>query len=221
MLAQLQKPEHYTFIDICAGAGGPIPTIEQRVNESLEAAGKPAARFLLTDLHPHLGQWPSLAKRRVNISYIAEPVDAADAKALAEPGKKECRTFCLAFHHLDDPVASKVLRSAIEEAEAFVIFELQDRSLLSVLNVTIAIVGACIISVFFFWDDFTYLVPIVPFVLIFDGYVSSLRTRTPGEIMALMLTQKDLDIGGWEFSHGRRRILPPIGYLHWFVGVKR
>lgn len=225
LLAQLRKPEEYTFVDICAGAGGPTPTIEQRVNETLEASGKPAAKFLLTDLHPHVEQWQSLAKRRENISYISDPVDAADAKALTESGKKECRIFSLGFHHLDDVVAKGVLRSAIKDADAFVIFELQDRSLLSLVNVTVASLGASIISVFFFWQEplhllFTYLMPIVPFVLIFDGYVSSMRTRTPEEIMALMQVQKDLDLSSWDFGHSRKMILWPVGFLHYFAGVK-
>lgn len=48
-----------------------------------------------------------------------------------------------------------------------------------------------LLTPFFFYDSplhlvFTYLCPIVPFVIVFDGYVSSIRTRTPKEVMDLL-----------------------------------
>lgn len=71
-----------------------------------------------------------------------------------------------------------------------------------------------------FW---TYLIPIVPFVVVFDGFVSSLRTRTPDEVEALLRScgAPDDEIAKWEMRSGRERHLWPTGYLDWIVCVKR
>lgn len=120
LLKYLPDASDYSFIDICAGGGGPTPTIEKRVNDDLHDRGQPSARFWLTDLHPHLQEWARLSKRSEYISFVPESVDAARAKGLADEGKKECRLFSLAFHHLDDDVAGPVLKSAVDTADAFV-----------------------------------------------------------------------------------------------------
>jgi hypothetical protein len=70
---------------------------------------------------------------------------------------------------------------------------------------------------------FTYVIPIIPFVLVFDGWVSSLRTRTPKEVEALLRTcgaDKD-DISRWEVRSGRDMHLWPTGYLTWIVCEKK
>ena len=111
---------NFTFIDACAGAGGPTPLLEARLNQTLRSQGKAPAPFILTDLYPDLNAWKSIVKKSENISYVETPIDATKARRLAAPGRKECRTFNLCFHHFDDPAAKAVLRSAVQEADAFV-----------------------------------------------------------------------------------------------------
>ena len=111
---------NFTFIDACAGAGGPTPLLEARLNQILRSQSKAPAPFILTDLYPDLNAWKSIVKKSENISYIEKPIDATKARRLAAPGRKECRTFNLCFHHFDDPAAKAVLRSAVQEADAFV-----------------------------------------------------------------------------------------------------
>lgn len=250
LLEQLQNPSTYSFVDICAGGGGPTPTIEKQVNNQLTEDGKEPAKFKLTDLSPHVDEWTRLSKRSSNIDFVPEPVNAIDARDLAEKGKKECRLFSLAFHHLDDDVAAAVLKNTIETADAIVyvrliliclhwpglntdavfvlssIFELQNRSLLGLINVLGVGLGASLVTLFYFWQDpihllFTYLIPIIPFVFIFDGVVSCLRTRSHDEVLSLLRQYPGVDVSSWEFTSGSKFILPPCGYLHWFVGVKQ
>lgn len=68
---------------------------------------------------------------------------------------------------------------------------------------------------------FTYLIPLVPLFYAVDGYVSCIRTRTPKEIDALLAREPGLDLSEWEFKSGERLVLPPFGYLYWYVGVKK
>lgn len=129
----------YTFVDFCAGAGGPTPEVERILNaQLLEESGSVAAggqrkeggnggggpvQFVLTDLHPHLDAWTAAAKKSDNLTFIAESVDAANAPrgllGKDEGEKKVFRLFNLAFHHFDDPLAADILRNTLETADGF------------------------------------------------------------------------------------------------------
>jgi hypothetical protein len=107
------------------------------------------------------------------------------------------------------------------------IFELQDRSAESILATFILGCGILLAAPYYAWKwrspatlFFTYLIPILPFVLVFDGIVSSLRTRTPEEVEALLRTC-GADVSDWEMRSGRTRHLWPCAYLNWIVCTKR
>lgn len=120
LLANLPEPSSFTFIDACAGAGGPTPILEEVLNQKLRAQGEKTVRFVLTDLYPDLEAWEKIVKRNENITFVKQPVDATKTSRYAEDGKKECRIFNLCFHHFDDEGAAKVLRSAVQSSDAFV-----------------------------------------------------------------------------------------------------
>ena len=136
----------YTYVDFCAGAGGPTPFIEKNLNAQLSsrippspftANAKPngltprspqaavhnidSVKFVLTDLHPHIPDWTEASKRSENLSYVSEPVDAANAPAHlnGKDGKKIFRLYNLAFHHFDDNLGSDILRNTLETADGF------------------------------------------------------------------------------------------------------
>ena len=142
-------------------------------------------------------------------------------------GQKIMRLFSLAFHHFDDDLAAKVLQNTIETSDGFCIFELQSRHLSSFVTVSLLWPLAMLCTPFYFFDCpghlfFTYLVPIVPFVWVFDGYVSCLRTRQPEEVLAL--AKKGVgeeELGKWEFRSGRECHMWPFGWLYWIIATKR
>lgn len=77
---------------------------------------------------------------------------------------------------------------------------------------------------------FTYVVPIVPFALVFDGVVSALRTRTFEEVLRLIDDNdtrrngygKDGNVDNdWVFEAGWKMHTWPIGYMNWIVGKRR
>ncbi|KAI1777359.1 hypothetical protein F4818DRAFT_345938 [Hypoxylon cercidicola] len=269
----------YTYIDFCAGAGGPTPFIERALNSQLAlsaaktvpatassgvvdgasdaasgetpsyaAVADPATKsatvrggeeeeaaveFVLTDLHPHVESWEAASKKSDHLTYVSGPVDAADAPADLlrryagkRNGKKGIfRLFNLAFHHFDDPLARAILKNTVETSEGFGIFELQDRSLGGI--VTCLIFGFFIFLVaplLYWWSPlrlfYVYVIPVVPFVLVFDGLVSCLRTRTADEVEALLRTC-GADSGGWEIQSGRDQVIWPCGYLNWVICSKK
>lgn len=67
---------------------------------------------------------------------------------------------------------------------------------------------------------FVYVIPVVPFVLVFDGIISCLRTRTADEVEALLRTC-GADSDGWEVKSGREQVIWPCGYLNWVICSKK
>ena len=238
----------YTYVDFCAGAGGPTPFIEQDLNSRLQVSRKHGnleytrsdehreldvgngVDFVLTDIAPHIEAWEEIFKKSDNMHFISTPVDAADApldllSSLPNGGKggKVFRLFNLAFHHFDDPLAKRILHNSIATSDGFGIFELQARTLSSLITISLIWPLMLLITPFYFWRSpghlfFTYVVPIIPFVLVFDGYVSSLRTRSTQEILRLMGNKGD--VKGWRFGSGSECHTYPTGEMTWFIGLK-
>ncbi|KAK4189337.1 hypothetical protein QBC35DRAFT_493398 [Podospora australis] len=244
----------YVFIDFCAGGGGPTPQIEKHLNRAISsspastnsastpsyaaaAVAPPPVQFILTDLHPHVELWSAAAAASSNLTYVKESVDAARAPtdliaSHKRSGKKVFRLFNLAFHHFDDTLARRILKNTVETSDGFGIFELQDRSWAGFFSCCLFGLGTLALAPYYayLWGSplalvFTYLIPILPAVLVFDGWMSSLRTRTPEEVVALL---KDCgaeggeeEIAKWEVKSGRETFMWPVGRVHWFIATRK
>lgn len=200
-----------------------------------EAGGIEAVNFVLTDIHPHLEAWERAAKRSDNVKFVRESVDAGDAPfdLLAkvdglpeEQRKKVFRLFSLAFHHFDDDAAIQILRNTLATSSGFCIVELQERSFDALVTMLALGPSLWIGSWYWFWGDWThlfwtYVIPIVPLVVVLDGLISAVRTRSGEEIMALMMKgEMEKEMQGWRFEDGRRMHTWPTGQLIYFIGVK-
>jgi len=69
-----------------------------------------------------------------------------------------------------------------------------------------------------FW---TYIIPVLPFVLVFDGWISCLRARTPEEVEVLLRTCGAAGTERWEMRSGSAVHLWPCAYVNWIVCVKK
>ncbi|KAI9743072.1 MAG: hypothetical protein M1818_003367 [Claussenomyces sp. TS43310] len=245
-----RKTTDYTYVDFCAGAGGPTPFIEQHLNAQLqnrlsetrgagvkEQVGRSRAtrsrqettgvvKFVLTDLHPHLPDWTEASKKSENLTFVSKPVDAANAPVdlIDNDGKKVFRLFNLAFHHFDDDLGRAILRNTLETADGFGIFELQERTISSLVTIFFMGLLFALITPFYFWRSpghlfFTYVIPIIPFVLVVDGYISCLRSRSPDEVHALM-KQCGTPSDGWAIKSGSAQHTWPSGYMIYIMGIK-
>lgn len=104
------------------------------------------------------------------------------------------------------------------------IFELQERTASSLFTVCLLWPLMLLTSPFYFWRSpghlfFTYIVPIIPFVLVFDGLVSSLRTRTPEEIQEMM-KRSGANCDGWQVKSGYEVHTWPTGHVTWIIASK-
>ena len=129
----------YTYVDFCAGAGGPTPCIERELNQKLvktKSSPEPTGRdsihivnvepyefvkFVMTDLHPNIAEWKEACSKSKNLKFIQKPVDATNAPAnlILDDGKKIFRLFNLAFHHFDDSLGREILKNTLKTSEGF------------------------------------------------------------------------------------------------------
>lgn len=247
----------WKVVDFCSGSGGPTPYIETHLNSKRAKTGLPPVPFFLSDLYPNLDAWIVHASRSADLSFIPDPVDAtnppfaaisastpgdkeaARERGLEHDGRKVLRLFCLAFHHFDDESAQRVVRSTMDTSDAFVILELQERRVGSLLLMTLELGLLFLMAVFWYPRDwvylfFTYVVPVLPPMHAFDGMVSCLRTRTFEEFVDLVDVslgkrkgRRDVSgplvvvqRGDWRFTNCRVMHTWPVGCMNAIVGVK-
>ena len=173
----LHAGEPAEILDLCSGAGGPIPTIV----EDLETLGYPT-RVRLTDLYPK----PKISSNP-SVVWLPGPVDATRVSR----DLVGVRTMFSAFHHFRPDAATAILKDAFDRRRAICIFEAGGRTLLAA-GTMIAVVPLAVLALMpfsrpFRWAHlaFTYLIPLMPFIVLWDGLVSLLRIYSPEQMNTL------------------------------------
>jgi hypothetical protein len=140
------------------------------------------------------------------ITYHREPVDAAHV----DSGLTGFRTMFTAFHHFRPEQARAVLADAVAKGEGIGIFECAHRDFLMLLFTLPTPLRVLIATPFirpFRWSRllWTYLIPALPFVLLFDSVVSVLRVYSVEELHGLTV---GLNGYHWDIGQVRSRSLP-------------
>jgi hypothetical protein len=198
------------IIDLGSGAGGSWPTLAR----ALEQAGRPVEVWL-TDKYPNL---PALERARAasggRLRIYPRPVDATRVPGDL-PG---FRTLFSSFHHFRPRQARAILADAVEQKQGIAVFEVVQRhpkAIALVLTVPPTVLAVTPFIRPYRWSRllWTYLIPAVPAVALFDGLVSCMRAYTPDEL--LRLTEGLSDAGyEWEAGQVRVRKSPlPLTYL--------
>lgn len=170
-------------VDLCAGAGGPWV----RLGAALRGDAR-IASVLITDLFPDLRATRAMHRETDGlVRGHGESVDATQVPAELSG----LRTLFAAFHHFDPERAAALLRDAAAAGRGIAIFELTQRRWLISLIIGAAMGPLCLAMVPFvrpvrlgvlLW---TYVIPVIPMLLAFDGVISCLRSYTPAELEAL------------------------------------
>jgi hypothetical protein len=171
----------------------------------------------LSDHNPDVVAFERACRRsRHAIVYQAELVDATQVPS-SLPG---FRTMFSAFHHLDPGQARTALADAVMHGEGIAVFEMGGKRsvlmLLAVLPVPVRVLLAVPFIRPFRWSTllWTYLVPLLPIVLLMDSIVSVLRIYSREELRGLTT---GLDSYRWCTGTVRSKPIPvPVLYL---VGV--
>jgi hypothetical protein len=202
-------------VDLCSGGGGPwaalLPALrEQGVD----------VRVRLSDKFPNVAALRALAAATPGLEVETTPVSALDVPRRLTG----FRTLFLAFHHFEPRDAQAILASAVRDGQGIAIVEGVSRrpaalAVLAGLPLAVWLLTPLIRP--FRWSRlfWTYLVPVVPLAILFDGVVSCLRIYTPDEMLAMASSLADGAAYEWEAGLLR---LPgaPIG-VPYLIGIRR
>lgn len=195
------------IIDLCAGGGGPW----LRIHQALEDEGP--VEVCLTDKYPNVdGFRHAQVASRDRIGFHAESVDAMSVPAEL----KGFRTFFASFHHFPPDEARAILKDAVDNGQGVGVFEITARKPVAYLLMSFAPIWVLIFAPFirpFRWSRifWTYLIPIVPILALFDGMVSCLRTYSVSELSEMVE-----DLRGYEWEIGEEKVAfspVPVTYL--------
>ncbi len=184
----------HRIIDLAAGGSGPWPRLLPRL-----LAEAPTIELYLTDKFPnHQGFAAFQHQFPRQVTAVPASVDAA-----AVPSDLTgFRTVFTAFHHFPPEVARQVLADAVRQRQGIGIFETTQRSVHAVLGLLPAPLLSVLTAPFiapFRWSrlGWAYVLPALPVLVAWDGFVSCLRTYTPSELRALIASVPGSDGYVW------------------------
>ena len=183
------------------------------------AAGAPSnLHVTLTDLFPNVDAYSLILARDNHVSGDVRPVDI-ERDVIAARG---VRTLFSSFHHFNPATAARVLNNLSRTGDPIFIAEGTHRSALAIFFMLLAPLFVWLATPMlrpFKWSRLalTYLVPVIPFVVCFDGIVSCLRTYTVDELRALLRTLDDLRYE-WTVAEAHGSAPMPVTYA---IGVPK
>ncbi len=186
----LRRTGQTRIVDLCSGGSGPLALVQKQLREQHGLA----VPVRLTDKYPNLPAFEKIVGEARTmggeIGYSAQSVDAT-----AVPDEEELaglRTLFSCFHHFPPPLATRILADCVAKDAPVAIFELSNRSLAAFLQVLLGgPLSIPFLTPFFkpfslarlFW---TYVIPVIPFCIAWDGVGSNLRAYAPDEMMDLV-----------------------------------
>ena len=192
----LNSSNENNIIDLGSGSGGgwiKLSTILKR--------NKPNIQIFLTDYFPNKNRVDQFNDEVLNFRYVKEPIDARDVPQ----SLKGLRTLFLVFHHFRPKDALLILQNSVNANQPIAIFEGQERSLMSIIGmifspVTLLLTTPLIKPFEFRRIIFSYVIPILPLLVIWDGVVSCLRTYSINELRELVLRVNGNENFNWEIN---------------------
>lgn len=210
LLQKLKAGNHKTILDLASGGGGALLWLNQELKKEI-----PTLNIVLTDYYPNLTAFERTRKLADNFEYIPTAVDAKKVPAHLQG----FRTQFLSFHHFRPEDAQQILQNAVDVKASIGIFEGQDRSLASILAMLFSPITVLLVTPFirpFSWGRllFTYLLPVVPLCVLWDGVVSSFRTYSVEEMEDLVAQLQNTSTYDWAIGEQKgavNKILYLIG----------
>jgi hypothetical protein len=197
------------IVDLCAGAGGPVAKIGRILTEDLAIPVK----IVVTDLYPNVSafkQFEAESGGRVSARY--QSTNAVDVPAELHG----LRTLFTALHHFPPDRATEVLADAVRKRAPIAVFEPLERTprmlflvgLISFLRgfTHTHRVGRLTLQRFLM----TYVLPLAPAMFGWDGAISTLRSYTADELLAMA---RRVTTDDYEWEAGRFEVDGPYGAM--------
>ena len=202
-------------LDLCSGGGGPW----LRILHQLESNYGFAVNVCLTDKFPNYEAFKQIHRHKQNsrgfrsqVTFIPNSIDAVHIPAELQG----FRCMFSSFHHFRPFEAVNIFRNAIENGYGIGIFELANRGPKTLLSLCFIPFLILLLTPFIrpfrcsrlLW---TYVIPIVPFVICIDGLISCLRAYDLSELHQIVeqaMQASSLSRYEWEMGEERNGLLP-------------
>lgn len=206
----LESIQSNQIVDLASGGGGGLLSLNAELVKS-----RPDLKLILTDFFPNLDAFKYTLSQDSSIEFSEEKVDALNVP----DDLKGLRTMFLGFHHFKPEDAVLILQNAVIARQPILIVEGQDRSLPSLLAMFFSPLTVLLTTPFIRPFSigrilFTYLIPIVPLFVWWDGLVSSFRTYSEKEMKSLISRVEKKEEYEWEVG----RIKSGPGFLLYLTG---
>jgi len=184
------------IVDLASGGGGGLIWLNSELKKDI-----PDLKIILTDFYPNIPAFKFTKEKADNFEFIETSVDAKNVPT----DLIGLRTQFLSFHHFKPNEAKRILQNVIDTNSSIAIFEAQERSLPSILAMLFSPLSVLLTTPFirpfkFGRIIFTYLIPIVPLFVLWDGVVSSLRTYSVKEMNELVKNLDRAEKYDWEIN---------------------
>lgn len=192
----LKKGKTNQIVDIGSGGGGGLIWLNSELKKDV-----PDLKIILTDFYPNIPAFKLTKQKANNFEFIEKPIDARNVPTEL----KGLRTQFLSLHHFKPTDAKRILQNVIDTNSTIAIFEVQERSFPSIIAMIFSPLSVLLTTPFIRPFKigriiFTYIIPIVPLFVLWDGVVSSLRTYSVKEMNELVKNLNKTDKYDWEIN---------------------
>ncbi|GLU42613.1 hypothetical protein Musp01_02370 [Muricauda sp. NBRC 101325] len=213
ILKGLEKSGTNQIVDLGSGGGGGLLWLNSELKKEI-----PDLNITLTDFYPNIPAFEYTKAQADNFKYVSTPVDARNVPE----NLKGLRTQFLSLHHFKPVDAKRILQNAVDTDSPIAIFEGQERSVPSILAMLFSPLSVLLTTPFIRPFKigriiFTYLIPIVPLFVLWDGVVSSLRTYSVKEMEQLVDSLANKEKFDWEIG----RVKSGPGVVLYLLGIKK
>lgn len=209
---KIRKSGENEVLDLASGGGGGLLWLNEELKKEI-----PHVKITLTDYYPNLSAFEQTKKVADNFYSVDYPVDARKVP----DHLKGFRTQFLSFHHFKPDDARQILANAVESNSCIAVFEAQGRNVPSVLAMLFSPLSVLFTTPFirpFKWGRilFTYLIPVVPLCVLWDGVVSSFRTYSVKEMQEMVSEVDPANQYNWDIGMIRKG-----GGLFYLIGLPK
>lgn len=209
----LKQSKTNIIVDLGSGGGGGLIWLNTELKKNI-----PELKIILTDFYPNIPAFKLTKKHAENFDYIKEPVDARSVPVELNG----LRTQFLSFHHFKPKDAKQILQNAVSSNNSVAIFEFQERRFASIIAMLFSPIIVLFVTPFIRPFKigriiFTYLIPIIPLFVLWDGVVSALRTYSVNEMNELVANLEGAGTYIWDIA----KIKSGLQVVLYLVGVPK
>lgn len=210
----LQNKDEHIIVDLASGGGGGLPSIAGDVKKEISNL-----KIFLTDYYPNIPAFKAIKKEQPGVfDYVEYQVDATNVP----PNLKGLRTQFASFHHFRPDIAKQILQNAVDSNESIAIFEGLERSIKGFISVllsplTVFIITPIIRPFSFQRLIFTYIIPVIPLFVLWDGIVSCFRIYSVKEMEKLVNQLKNKESYEWQIG----KIKKGPGVVLYLLGTRK